>query len=274
MRRSGPPRQRSRTRSLPRPARRPSRDRRPRGTGVDAPPRTRFMSFMASPEVDEWASSTITANRLPATEPANSATTGNFCSVVMMIRAVLPGERGPQLRGVLVDLHDRSGRVRESGDGRLQLPVQHHSVGDDDDLVEDRLVDIQPGILDRVGQLAVPGRGVKPGQLMGGPGDGVRLARPGRVAGSGGSSRDRPAVSRLATGGRRPTGGTSGTAWSSRPSCSPQRRTHRRHARTRPASSATRRAARPAPTGRQCRTRPGWRGCRRRPCARRRLSLG
>ena len=48
------------------------------------------MSFMASPEVDECASSMITANRLPATDPACSAITGNFCNVVMMIRAVLP----------------------------------------------------------------------------------------------------------------------------------------------------------------------------------------
>ena len=61
--------------------------------------RTFFSFFIESPVVDEWASSTITANRCPATPfvspstaafAAISATTGNFCSVVMMIRAPCP----------------------------------------------------------------------------------------------------------------------------------------------------------------------------------------
>ena len=54
---------------------------------------------MPSPPVELWASSTMTANRLPATSLvspsaaaffASSTTTGNFCSVVMMTRAALP----------------------------------------------------------------------------------------------------------------------------------------------------------------------------------------
>ena len=51
-------------------------------------------------------------------------------------------------------------------DGVLQLPVQHHPVGDDDDLVEDRLVLAQPGLSRprRPSSPCVVGR-VQPGEL-------------------------------------------------------------------------------------------------------------
>jgi hypothetical protein len=66
---------------------------------ASSPFSTDFSCFTASPDVEECASSTITANRRPTTPDAApaaassaaiAATTGNFCSVVMMIRAALP----------------------------------------------------------------------------------------------------------------------------------------------------------------------------------------
>ena len=70
-----------------------------------------------------------------------------------------------ELRRVLVDPHDRAQGVVEPGDGGLKLLIEHLAVGDDDDLVEDRLVVVV----------------VEPGELMGRPCDGVALTRPGRV---------------------------------------------------------------------------------------------
>ena len=54
-------------------------------------------SFIASPVVDEWASSMMTANRDPAKSVAAFATTGNFCKVVTMIRAVFPSRASREL---------------------------------------------------------------------------------------------------------------------------------------------------------------------------------
>ncbi len=76
-------------------------------------------------------------------------------------------ERLPQLLGVLVDADDRARRVVEPGDDVLELAVEDDTVGDDHDLVEDRLV------------LLV----VQPGERVGGPGDGVGLPGPRRVLG-------------------------------------------------------------------------------------------
>ncbi len=42
------------------------------------------------PDVEECASSTSTAKLRPTTSAASSATTGNFCNVVMMTRAACP----------------------------------------------------------------------------------------------------------------------------------------------------------------------------------------
>ena len=70
-----------------------------------------------------------------------------------------------ELRRVLVDPHDRAQGVVEPGDGGLKLLIEHLAVGDDDDLVEDRLIVVV----------------VEPGELVGRPCDGVALARSGRV---------------------------------------------------------------------------------------------
>ena len=70
-----------------------------------------------------------------------------------------------ELRRVLVDPHDRAQGVVEPRYGGLKLLIEHLAVGDDDDLVEDRLIVVV----------------VEPGELVGRPCDGVALARPGRV---------------------------------------------------------------------------------------------
>ena len=179
------------------------------------------MSFIASPDVEECASSTITANRCPATAVRGL---GDHRELLQR-RDDDPGgvalQRGPQLLGVLVDLHDRARRVLEPGHGGLQLPVQHHPVGDHDDLVEDRLIHPQPGRLHRLGQIPVQRRGVQPGQRVRGPGDRVRLPRPGRVL-------HQPVHPRPLRPGRgqqpwspRPTGGTGGTASAAPPVFAP-----------------------------------------------------
>ena len=49
---------------------------------------TALRLFVLSPDCDECASSTISANRLPGNCPISAAITGNFCSVVTMM--VLP----------------------------------------------------------------------------------------------------------------------------------------------------------------------------------------
>ena len=46
---------------------------------------TAFRLLVLSPDCDEWASSTISAKRLPGSSPISFAITGNFCSVVTMI---------------------------------------------------------------------------------------------------------------------------------------------------------------------------------------------
>ena len=58
----------------------------------------------------------------------------------MTIPALLAGQRRGELGAVLVDPGDDAGRVLELVDRLLELAVEDHPVGDDDDLVEDRLV--------------------------------------------------------------------------------------------------------------------------------------
>ncbi len=70
-----------------------------------------------------------------------------------------------ELIGVLVDLHHHAARMLELEDRVLQLAVEHDAVGDDDHLVE---------------HLAVV-RHVHGREAVRGPGDRVRLARPGGV---------------------------------------------------------------------------------------------
>ena len=78
---------------------------------------------------------------------------------------LLPRQGLGQLGRVLVDLHHDATGVLELVDGLLKLAVEDDAVGDDDDLVED---------------LGVGGV-VEVGEPVGGPGDGVGLARPSRV---------------------------------------------------------------------------------------------
>ena len=80
----------------------------------------------------------------------------------MMIRACSPAEGIGQLGGVLVDLHHYATGVLELVDRFLKLVVEDDAVGDHDHLVED---------------LGVGGV-MEVGQPVGGPGDGVGLARP------------------------------------------------------------------------------------------------
>ena len=54
----------------------------------------------------------------------------------MMIRACSPASASASCVRVLVDLHDDAVRVLELVDRVLQLAVEHHPVGDHDDLVE------------------------------------------------------------------------------------------------------------------------------------------
>ena len=70
-----------------------------------------------------------------------------------------------ELAGVLVDAHDGAGSVVESGNRGLQLCVEHSAIGDDDDLVEDRFVSFATQVR----------------ELIGGPRNGVGLARTSRV---------------------------------------------------------------------------------------------
>ena len=108
--------------------------------------------------------------------------------------ALLARERLRELRAVLVDPRDDAGRVLELVDRLLELAVEDHPVGDDDDLVEDRLV---------VGS-------VERHEPMGEPGDRVALARAGRVLDEVGVARALGAGGRPRAGGRRPTGGSAG----------------------------------------------------------------
>ena len=52
--------------------------------------RTALRPFADSPDCEECASSTITANREPARSVADLAITGNFCNVVMITCAFDP----------------------------------------------------------------------------------------------------------------------------------------------------------------------------------------
>ena len=79
--------------------------------------------------------------------------------------ALLAGEGRRELGAVLVDPGDDAGRMLELVDRLLELAVEDHPVGDDDDLVEDGLV---------VGP-------VERHEPVGEPGDGVALARARRV---------------------------------------------------------------------------------------------
>ena len=69
-------------------------------------PRTPFKSAAASPDWDEWASSTITAYLPVFNSSVFLRTNGNFCSVVMMM-GVPFSERLGQLVGILIDLFRR-----------------------------------------------------------------------------------------------------------------------------------------------------------------------
>ncbi len=55
----------------------------------------------------------------------------------MMMRACSPARASASCVGVLVDLHHHAAGVLELVDRLLKLAVEHHPVGDHDDLVED-----------------------------------------------------------------------------------------------------------------------------------------
>ena len=97
--------------------------------------------------------------------PILSRTNGNFCSVVMMIRACSPASASASWLESLSIFTTTPVRVLELVDRVLQLPVEHHPVGDHHDLVEHLRV----------------GRVVQRREPVREPGDRVRLARPGRV---------------------------------------------------------------------------------------------
>ena len=103
-------------------------------------PRAAFRSLAASPVWEEWASSTMTANR-------RCAEVGDLVEDERELLErrdddprLLAGEGGGELGAVLVDPGDDAGRVLELVDRLLELAVEDHPVGDDDDLVEDGLV--------------------------------------------------------------------------------------------------------------------------------------
>ena len=125
---------------------------------------TDFRLLVLSPDWDEWASSMMTANRLPC----------QFPHLVLNDRELL--QRGDddglavlqrllELAAGGVDvLHDAQ-RLLEGKHLSLELAVQHPAVGDDDDGVE------YPPLLGIVER----------GKLVGKPGDGLALAAPGTV---------------------------------------------------------------------------------------------
>ena len=119
---------------------------------------------MLSPDCEEWASSTMTAKRLPGSSPISLAITGNFCRVVTMI--VLPSSRAALSWREVVSMFSTTPRVCSNWRmRRLELPVEQAPVRDDDDGIEDALV------------LVV----VERRELVGEPGDGEALPASGRV---------------------------------------------------------------------------------------------
>ena len=125
---------------------------------------TALRLFELSPDWDEWASSTITAKRLPGSDPISSAITGNFWSVVTMIR--LPDSSACRSCREVRSMFSTTPSVCSNWlMASLKLAVQDAAVGDDDDGIEDRAV---LGVVQR-------------GQLVREPGDGEALAAPGGV---------------------------------------------------------------------------------------------
>ena len=112
----------------------------------------------------------------------------------MMIRACSPASASASCWRVLVDPRDDAVGVLELVDRLLELAVEDHPVGDDDDLVEDLLV---VGVVERR-------------EAVGEPGDGVGLARAGRVLDEVGVAGAVARGRRPRAGGRRPTGGSAG----------------------------------------------------------------
>ena len=132
---------------------------------------TAFSLAAASPACELWASSAITAKRLPlvaASLRTASSANGNVWIVQTTIFLVA-GERRRQLAALAapfaLDRRDHAGRSFKVEDRFLQLRVDHVAVGHHQDGIEQLLV------------LRI----VQVGQEVGGPRDRVGLARAGRM---------------------------------------------------------------------------------------------